>query len=249
MFFAFQLFQHFFESGFLHVRLSRYPFAADKKNEIGSVMVEVAIFLPLLLALLFFILFITTTINARTSLSQAVTSSRLALTRGQTERIGSEVLSDIQDWHFGAVPSGRLTALLASPGLEGEVPSYYDDVADDTFLIDDHVDLPAHYTYALVYAHQSMKQSLGSSVRYPCNPNDADGAGCLACKNIDPFPYLDSSAGMIGSPTYSRQFVGVECEYRPSNTLLNPFLSLLRMVAGDGANSLLVIKRKSFFIG
>ena len=94
-----------------------------------------------------------------------------------------------------------------------------------------------------------MKQSVGSSVRYPCNPNGVNGAGCLACKNIDPEPYLDNAAGVAGSPGYSRQFVGVECAYRPSNILLNPFLGLLRMIVGEDINTLLVIKRKSFFIG
>src|SRR3990167_7360427 len=83
----------------------------------GSVLLELALALPLFLMVVFIILFVAQAYAARTSLLSAVSTVRQAYTRGHSELVGSEIISEVQAWQRSGqqLPPLPVQKLLASP--------------------------------------------------------------------------------------------------------------------------------------
>ena len=223
----------------------------QRTAERGATMLEIALTLPFFLVGIFLFIWIGVVIHGKSSLDAAVTKSlRLAATRGVDELLGVSIIDDVQDWlSSGSTnPGPRLQGLLATEDW-GQAGPYYDELVSEVFSGRNLIDLPPEYIYALVYVNESMKQSVGPSLRMPCDPaNLADGGGCMACSFLDPDSYR--SAFDSGSPTSKpppRRTMGLECRYQPAHFLLRPLVSLLAMIGGSTATPLIVLKKRMFF--
>ena len=224
---------------------------SDRAGERGATMLEIALTLPFFLIGIFLVIWIGVVIHGKSSLDAAVTKSlRLAATRGVNELLGVSIISDVQDWlDSGAVnPSSRLQGLLATEEWDQAGP-YYDELVSGVFSGKNLSDLPPEYIYALVYVNESMRQSVGPSLRSPCDPNDlANGGGCMACSFLDPVSYRSAfDEGTATSDDPPRRTMGLECRYQPAHFLLRPLVSLLAMIGGSTAAPLIVLKKRMFF--
>lgn len=224
-------------------------------TEKGATIVETVIALPLFLAVFLFFIFIGIAYNAKTSLAQATGMARHAYTRGQSSLVGSEIIQSVQDWQGGFVgstylPPADVQALLSSPAESGSAfgaGGYYNSTTQTNYAGADFIDLPTPDIYALIYAYQSMLQSVGPTLRFPCDPNLANGSGCMRCRNINPSEF-DGSATL--APTtfgFNTQFIGLQCEYRPSSIFVDPIVALLRVMIGNAAMApLIFVERREF---
>lgn len=207
------------------------------REQHGIALLELAIYLPLFLFLLFSGIFVATTLNARSALTSAVHNVRLAFTRGQSDLVGSEVIADVQNWKFGGGSWDNLKPLLATPDLEDSALSHYTDMSQAQFGVG-FEQLPSSYIYSHVYVAQSMVQSVGAGVRFPCNPDEPDGAGCLDCRSAP-----DPTTPPGTAPTEDTRFIGITCRYRPSGVIVGAVEGLLGLVSGGKPKLNLVIER------
>ncbi|MCB0339406.1 MAG: hypothetical protein KDD53_07370, partial [Bdellovibrionales bacterium] len=197
---------------------------------------------------------------------------RFALTRGNQVLAGSDLIPEVSAWQssLSPTPPAPLDSLLATPdeasGAFG-FGGYYDTQANAVLPGYSFADLPAHYIYAQVYVNQAMKQGVGAAVRFPCDPNLPDGAGCLGCRFLLPTnnpmdafgnpqgPFDDPSvSGDVPNlanpnPNFNFNFVGIECSYRPSNVLMDPIVGLLQLLTGNAGASMIVMTRSKSFSG
>jgi hypothetical protein len=195
------------------------------------------------------------TLNARGSLSSAVSNgARLAFTRSVDAEMGTTLIPEVQAYLNSGIATGALDQLLATPGLESTafIPGaggWYMSQWNATLGLNNDISkLPASYLYALVYTYRHFKQSVGNTVRYPCDPHDpVNGGGCLRCTNLNattgsraPSPNMSPA---LGDPNYDLNAVGVSCEYRPADFFFTP---LLRLVSG-GSIGPIIIERNFLF--
>ena len=209
-------------------------------------MVETAIVLPLVLLGIFFFIWLGTVMHAKSSLDAAVTRAvRLACTRGVKEVAGLEIIERIQNWQGGAALS-TVEMLLKN----GDIPNWMDwyTATSTQFNFVSGLDgLPSEYIYALVYVNEAMKKSIGSSIRYPCDPEDlSSGSGCLGCVflNPDDLTSLYDSPGPWGIDAPRRK-IGIECRFQPAHAFLKPLVSLIGFLTGGLADPLIVLKKKA----
>ncbi len=222
------------------------------QGEGGVSIVEVAIGLPIFLLFIFFIIALGVYFSAVGSLQTAVGTTRLALTRGQDRLVGSEIISHINAWHAGTGTFSDVSPYVTISVPQDEARDLLNQWVDDTFgsgiVLQD---LPAHYTYALVYAAQHMRTTSGQTVRTPCDPDEPGNDGCLACRFIDPYfgheCHFDSSCPQIGDVNYSENILGLTCSFRPAQGFVSPFLRLLSLVTGGGVPPAIVVTRSHRF--
>ncbi|MCO6431307.1 MAG: pilus assembly protein [Deltaproteobacteria bacterium] len=210
----------------------------------GASIVEFVLLLPLFLFLMLFFIWYGVSLNAKTSLISAVTNGvRLAATRGKASvyrKVGNiagldtwaGAISDIDEAHTTG-PTARVGnpgGLLVSPH---EVFDVYNAKATSTFgrgMLS--IPFP-EYTYAVAYAVQMMRMSVGSALRFPCDPYGADGDGCLMCRPVNPDTYSDApyTAPLDATGTAARR-IAVRCDYKPKSVVLTPLLRMLSIVTG-----------------
>lgn len=90
---------------------------------------------------------------------------------------------------------------------------------------------PPTYAYTVAYVFLAMRQSIGESVYYPCDPdNPQDGAGCLTCWFNQPQLTCQSSDC---SKTALLDKIDITCRYKPDIFILSTALRLLGSLTGN----------------
>ena len=230
-------------------------------------MVEAVILLPLVLLVVMFIIWIGVTVNAKHALESSVAIAvRQAATRGNADAVGRDLtlLRNAETWMANVTSRapGALERLLISPSIPtANGYTYYYSQWGPRFGAGWTNSLPPSYALSLVYAYEGLKRGVGEDIRYPCDPFGTtfpDGPGCARCTNLHPStrtmaPAAGMSAGLIPpqpllrEPQFNRNWVGVACEYRPSNVLVNPLVGLITIITGSGGMSAIVISTQQFF--
>lgn len=220
----------------------------DRRSS-GAILAEVAVTMPLFLALIFFLIWIAVTANARQSLTSAVENAvRLGGTRGKAEVFQAVegdryvgAIPGIDAWHAGQGASARVKELLLSSDRE-DMALYNSPVKKIYGGGSAFEDLPAHYSYAVVYANEAMRLSVGEELRYPCIPDETDdlteGQGCLFCYPVNPIT-LDSSpySGAEDAQLLTYRTVAIRCDYSPSSMIMGMIQRLLAVLSGSEAES------------
>lgn len=234
-------------------------------QERGGYLVEFALGLPVVLLLIFIVIWISVILHARSTLTVVLGQAlRLAATRGDSSLVGTDIIPDIQAWTGDpaqVAPPASLNQFLASPDLEATTYwDYYNTVSLDPVFggvagTSGSVRLnetQPEYIYALVYFNQSLRQSIGPTVRFPCDPTLADGSGCVSCVFLNPNSLFSNAVGpqdpwdtAVDGPIPRRR-LGMECQYRPSSVFLDPVVKLLRIIAGPAAISPIIITRTKY---
>ena len=225
------------------------PIAKRQHSERGVTLVEVSFGLPLLLLGIYAVIFFSMTLNARGSLTSAVSNgTRLAFTRSVDAEMGTTLIPEVRAYLNSGIATGALDQLLATPGLEnvaflpGNGGWYMNQWNSTLSLGGDISKLPPSYLYALVYTYRHFRQSVGGTVRFPCDPHDpVNGAGCLRCTNLNATTGTRAaslpSAPILGDSDYDLNAVGVSCEYRPADLFFTP---LLRLVSGGSIGPIII---------
>lgn len=200
--------------------------AERKKREAGAALVELAIALPVLLLLLFCVMYVSHLMSARAALSTAVNSVRIAATRANLPK-SPQLVEDIKFFN-----EDKLHPLLASSGLEQEafsdgINGYKQFYQSQYGKSKELSDFEIEEILSMVYAINIVRQSLGKQVRTPCKDS-----GCLLCLPV-PAPWADDPNGLtntITTPPPGARFAGIYCEYRPDLNIINVINSFIRFI-------------------
>lgn len=167
-----------------------------------------------------------------------------------TGGLPSGVIGDVTAWHTNGAgtppPPSQLLPLLLSDGSAS--PNYGALWADPnygqlytatngTLSVIRNVNagsslhlLPTSYTYALIYLYQTMRQAIGNTVRYPCDPNNpSNGSGCLLCHFTDP----TGAVGSFTAPANEGGHIGLSCSFTPDTLIGNALRALFGLVSGS----------------
>jgi hypothetical protein len=198
------------------------------QRQSGAALIELAIALPVLLILLFFVMYVSHLMSARAAVSTAVNSVRIAATRANLP-ISPTLARDVADFN-----KDRLQPLLASKELREEAFSSdgansYKQLYQSQYpgISKELSDLEREDLMAMIYAINLVRQSLGTHVKTPCKD-----PGCLLCLPV-PAPWTYAPPGQaktITTPPPGVRFVGVTCEYRPDINILSVLNSLIQFV-------------------
>ncbi|MBN8550902.1 MAG: pilus assembly protein [Deltaproteobacteria bacterium] len=230
-------------------------FRARVLDQRAATLIETAIILPLFLFFILFVIWLGISFHEKATLSTSLGGGlRAAATRSDFFLMNSStgILPAVQAWSGGS-PDPALKPVLAhnAPGPSDWGEEFYDSV-DGTSKVFGGLplgSLPKPYIFALIYVHESLRQSLGGSVRYPCDPySSTDPAGCVGCRFLNPEdgsldPYVDGSGNLLPPPT---DRLGLQCDYRPANFIIGPLTRILGQITGNptGGSSLLVFSAK-----
>lgn len=240
-----------------------------RRGERGATMVEAALTLPFLLFGTLFFVWIAVSKNEEATFDAALGSAmRLAATRGDPFLLApfgtSSSLPAVDNWKSGGGGgpfNPSIEDLMTHDVDWGSIgESYYDSYSLGAFasIVPNLKDLPLQYLYTLVYINESMRLGVGNSLRYPCDPTQFSGAGCLDCKFLAPdasaLSYADYCSAHPGCQCAVGGFcpipidaIAIECRYRPANFLLGPLIGMIRILAGSYGDSLLVMRRTRVF--
>jgi len=238
---------------FYHGQAGRANGEGFGKNtgERGAQIVELAIALPVFLALLFFLLWSGLIVHQLVSFRAAVGNAMvLAVTRGDAALMGFDPESD-RDGLLAAVDrfvdSGSfddLKPLLMSQDIDQEfdVRRKYDDWVAEHYTAASLRDVPREAIYAMVYLFEAMRMSTGKLVRFPCEPYGGEGlppsvphgAGCLKCA---PLPPEEMALGQCPGPGCATEVLdpatgipldrfGLHCTLNADNGILSPLINL-----------------------
>ncbi|MFM1847891.1 MAG: hypothetical protein RL417_1365 [Pseudomonadota bacterium] len=200
--------------------------------------------------------------NGKASLGSAMTEGlRLAATRGDLTLMGNQaMIAPVTAFISGSdLTASGLSALLVSGDVpEDEAKLFLNQCVPTVYGIDSLAQLPPPILYTLIYINQALRQSIGSSLRFPCVPPGGDPPpnssncpttgsvpGCAACYLINP-QQLNYTA--VGSPP-SPNFFAIRCEYSPSNIFLDPImkgLALLTGISGGNAPGIVISRDRVF---
>ncbi len=216
-------------------------------------IVEIAIAMPIFLFFVYIFIWLAVARNQITSFSSAVHfGTRLSITRGKKEVMGYDPLSE-----NGLIPvldkttidsnDAIVKSILSTEDLENSMSYTYDEWSQETLGLNFN-ELPNYYFYALAFIYQSLKRSVGNSVRFPCDPKDPHnndpqkGDMCLKCTFINP----KANDPYDGSPAYEletlNKSIGVICQYA--------LPGLLPKLIGKTVNSdteQLILTRSAYF--
>ncbi|MBN8550318.1 MAG: hypothetical protein J0M12_13465 [Deltaproteobacteria bacterium] len=218
------------------------------RNQKGATLVETVIVLPLFLFGVLYFIWWAVTINERTALETGVGNAiRLAATRGNPGLVRKKLISQVHAWNEagdGVAPTGYSPVeelLIWPPAAWNDVKLYFNDdmiaplLGVEPLLSAPYFQkLPPEYIYTIIYVLQSLRQSIGNSIRFPCDPSAPDGAGCVLCKFLNPVT-LDSTPLTSNSPAPSeipRRTIALECTYKPASHLLGPLRGMLSAISG-----------------
>ena len=226
-------------------------------RERGVSLVEVAIALPLFLAGIFLVIWIGYMLNVTSSfVTSATRAVRLSVTRGNPLNFeDNHIITKVGEWleSGNPFPSDARVQELLSHNLEtwNDAQYYYECAScapspdkQTTYAMQEHlVDLDPEYTYMLIYMYEGMRMSVGDSIRYPCNPENSDGSGCLRCVFLNP-ETAETEPG--GSATISQNAFGFECHFQPDHGMMQPVINMLNLITGDSLDQLLVLDHKIY---
>ncbi|MCB0332902.1 MAG: pilus assembly protein, partial [Bdellovibrionales bacterium] len=177
------------------------------RSEDGIGLVEIAIALPIFLVMIFGILWASLYYHAKITFTEALPSAaKKAFTRGDFGKYKNTLHAPIDCFYYFRTGSDNY-APISNDGCSLEEGSYWDSVGealyyhnssptetepDDALEIYDAMadycgsesvinDLPRPYLYTLAYFYSTLRQSIGSQIRYPCDPRAQDGSGCVLC--------------------------------------------------------------------
>ena len=227
-------------------------------------MIEVVLMLPLFLLGIFFILWIAYVYNSKKALVSSLENGvRLASTRGKAGLFeGMPITAGVEEFKSGALREVDYFILNDEAGGLGVIrPLLEHNIPTKTFdeLYNAQVkkifsslgksklsELPAYYTYALVYAHKAMRMTVGDSVKYPCDPRNpdpsdkTDGENCLWCRPVNPVTMDDTpfdpdrkENGITLDATLLLRRVAIRCDYKPGGMIVRPFLKMLGIMQGS----------------
>jgi len=234
-------------------------------NSKGGILIESAILFPIFLMGIFFCCWLGVTWNAKSSLTDAVSRAvRLAITRGDPSQAGVPPIADVDDWvnNKGSPDMARVTALLSRGVDFNDAQIYYNNRSLGAVFagmslnkVSGSPGMPLGYSYALIYLYEYLKQSIGPSIRYPCDPygNGAhdDGAGCISCVFMNPDCKTVSGTNEFdayhGNVPDNR--IGMECTFQPANFILTPLVRLFKYLSGNYNYAIprIILKRKFFY--
>lgn len=219
----------------------------------GATLVEFAIVFPFFVFFIFFIIYIVLIWNAKLAMQSSIANGvRLAFTRGDRSLVGKDLIPDIGAFATSGAMSNRLTAMLSTPQEAPFALGYYNGMSFSIFNRS-FQSLPERYIYAMVYTMQGISAGVGEGLmRFPCDPNQPVGVsqGCVACKYLHPVT-RDTTAGVpqMGAPDFDWSYLGIKCEYRPSNAIAGPVYGLLELLSPSSTFSSLIINaRGSFYV-
>lgn len=211
----------------------------------GAILLETVFMFPIVLVSLLMMIWAALTVHAQISLSSAMINGlRLAATRGVVERAGSLLIPDLEDFVVGTETEAIKGLLMSDPeGDWEEAKAIYDGWAQENFSLDFNK-LPLEWIQAVIYVQESMRISVGRSVKYPCDPNAAGSAGvdCLLCQivsgqSLD--PGVDPESSDSGR-------IALACSYQPNNAVLDFFLKIMSTLTGNAESRKIVFSRKTF---
>jgi hypothetical protein len=233
-----------------------------KKQLRGAALLEIIICLPVLLMMMWLFLYVGIMYNARSSLVSAMENSlRVALTRSNLSlsMADEESLYQYLDTLCSSLSGSGRNALepilFANQKEEAGIDEYNRNTAHwkDWYQSGEGAlfcEQPLHNIYAIVFIQLTMQNSVGNSVKFPCDPRSDDkdaGAGCMRCIPLNPCS-LDRSlvkSSCDQSTIFHR--VAIECEFRPDSVFVAPFDALANLVTGSNTNTLSVISHRAFF--
>lgn len=206
----------------------------------GGTLLEAALALPVLLIFVFAALFLSTLKNSQTALRASVGLARQAFTRGQADLVslsGSTTpIAALQGWYMSTSSTAplrwKLLEGLMYKGVEQlDAANHYNQISAQNYGQNAKL-LPLHHLYAYAYVAQGMVEAVGEgSVKFPCDPFSANGAGCLSCVSINP------PAGLAED-----QYLEIDCSYRPANFLLAPLEGLLELTLGQDVTNKFIVR-------
>ncbi len=217
-------------------------------SESGVSLLEAAIGLPIALVFVLFMIWVGVYLNAKTALTSGMGRAlRLAATRSDPNFSGGHSIQVLDEWLDGvAVSDPEKLKRLLSNGTDWDfAQAYYNQITIREIATSGEQigDLSKKYAYALVYLNEALRQSVGNSVRFPCDPKDEDlpgsyserqhGSGCLGCKFLDPEP---------NNADYT-----LSCKFHAGADLLNPVSNLLGMLTGHYDIARPIISRELSF--
>jgi hypothetical protein len=219
-------------------------------------MVETAIFLPIFLILIFFCYWLGVMSNTKAAFTVSIKDAlHLATTRSDPLVVNGLVASDpsgsisqITTWLNTGTnrPDSLLLWNGTTSNLMGDANygGNYRQTNSNGVLrnisgssgISDISGLPASYIYTLVFIYQNLRQAVGDTVHYPCDPlstaSNFSSSGCLLCV----FEKPDGSGGSFDPFTEGEGNIMLSCTFRP-NTLIGEVLRALFSVATGQANT------------
>ena len=229
-------------------------------EERGSIMVELAIFMPIMLGLLFLVYWAFLASGWRSAVATAVYHSvDLAIGRGDPVMLGVasldatnpqgmmpalDALAETGAWDNGVLGTNTALGVLSSGGISGAPKTVYEDYIkkSDRWPAKGLTDFPPETYYAMAFAYRKLRASLPGDTRYPCDPDVADSHGCLICVPAKPAMW-----GVSDSSTVPDNAFAMECRYKPSSALL---LAIVRLLNSDvNPDSLVLFHERAHFLG
>lgn len=198
------------------------------RAEQGGQLLEFAMIFPLILAIIFGIIWMSSGIQAVTAFQRAVHEApRFAITRARMENFQGAANTDI--------PLDCSSSVHLWHGVPPSSPNFYQtqgfqycgasgDICDST--------LPFPYLQAIAYVNVSMRLNVGNQVRFPCDPTlSSDAAdGCMRCWIEE--PTLSALWICASSPPPPLEHFSLVCQFRPDNILSGPIARLLGSMLG-----------------
>lgn len=215
----------------------------------GATLIEIAIAIPIVLAVIFFTISISLALNARFSLhSSMINGVKLGLSRSDASRLGMQFVTNytskgmnpfVDSWYYGSSPSfSTIPEDFFCKGVsydecKDNMTSLVFAKFDQQSLTPPSPDLPPSYFYTLFYIYQSMEQSIGSSLRYPCS---TDQSWCMFCQFQDPGFNADLNGNYEGTYPLTSESIHLTCSIRPWGTILGSVFALLGGPADSGGS-------------
>lgn len=223
-------------------------------QDAGISLLETALFLPLLLLIIFITIWLGVILNARASLSAGMSDAlRSAATRGDDRLMGQDLLEVVKKFREAPNSSealARLAPYLSAPPARDPLEYLNRCFAIEVFPDTEISKLPPQYIYVLIYLSEALKLSLGPAARFPCWAGPETGApsacteaprgpGCVSCRLMNPDTLDFQRAG--GPPPPDR--IALECRYEPSSFITDPVVRLLSLFSPSAGGFYLVQRR------
>lgn len=211
------------------------------KTEQGVIFVELAISLPIVIAITFFVYWSFLALGWRDTVYTAVYEAvDLAAGRGSAVNLGVAstgatnplgLIPDLDRYANGeswkaSFGSANTPGLLAS-GNTGTAPeSVYNSFITKSgrWPGQNLNNFPRETLYAMAFAYQKLRAGLFADTKYPCDPDNPDNQACLICVPASP-PFF----GLANATTVPDDLFGIECRYRPSTAFLSVLTAFLNV--------------------
>lgn len=226
---------------------------ARLESDIGIAYVEFLFIAPLLLLAGGVVIYLGTAYLARTSLTSAVGTVRLAYTRAQVANLVPVLDAYIESGTITPA-TGSLFASNAAQGVNHLSGGYYSThVAQQVYgpaYATNLRDIPASNIFALAYAYQSLKESIGDHLLFPQDPASCPaGQDCAEClplhaTSLEPSP--PTVPPQLTDLHFDGRFAGIQCRVMISS-YFGPVIAGLNLISGNSVNETLTFTRTKYF--